>query len=209
VIFALEQRRFLRVGVATLPVSFVALVLLVACGAGCSRARASRPPDVGVQPLPGRSVVIGRVEIYKEGQRVNVGPRTAPLFGWITGARPLTDLHLVARHSHGEKMNIEIQDADGWFVAQLPAGKYGMGIRYYIYLFDTPATVAIPEGGRRYYVGTLRVNLFVRGSFQGGIAETAGGVIPQDDIDFTVVRDDLGSHLGAEERLITLAQEDG
>jgi len=86
-----------------------------------------------------------------------------------------------------EFFSYKINDEFGRFEIAVPPGRYGLGIRCYIYLSDTPARFEVSEAGRQYYVGTLQANFFARQSLGSAWATTFGGVIPMPDTDFTVV----------------------
>src|SRR5688572_20848903 len=94
---------------------------------------ASTPKPLEVRDgAPGTATVVGRIQMYKDGARLHVGPRSRPLVGWIQGPKPLSSVGLRAQ-ANGKVKTIAVEDADGWFVAHLAPGRYSMGLQYYVY----------------------------------------------------------------------------
>jgi hypothetical protein len=164
----------------------VALILLL-LGSACSpQRRGSTPAEIDVPP--GRSLVFGRIQLYKGGQPLHVGPAERPMFGWIEGARPLTTLTFRNLDTN-DIYHVEIERDDGWFETTLPPGLYGVGLRYYIYLSGSPVRLDVSEAAARCYIGTLHVNFFAHQSAGGAWATTFGGVVFEADTDFSVSND--------------------
>jgi hypothetical protein len=151
---------------------------------GCAAIPRNQPLEVSAG-VPGTSLVVGRIQVYRGGERLHVGPRERPMFGWITGPTPLTTVGLREVYRN-ERFSVTIENADGWFAVHLPPGRYGIGLQYYIFLADTPATIEVPLGGQNYCVGTLNVDLAARSSGSAVWTSTFGGVVAQGDMAFGV-----------------------
>ncbi len=162
------------------------VVLLLTVAAGCAPGpipSRTTPPALGQLD---RSRIIGRIQLYKSGKPLRVGPAKRPLVGWLEGERALTTLSF-RNVDTGGAFAIDITAQDGRFEAMLPPGRYGVGLRYAIYRSDTPARFDVPEAGRQFYIGTLQVNFLARASIGGTWAATAGGIVPEDDSQFAVI----------------------
>ncbi len=160
-----------------------AVVLLLAAAGGCTPRTIPSPPTVGQLD---RSRILGRIQLYRSGKPLRVGPARRPLVGWLEGERPLTSVSFLNVDTGGA-FAVDVTTQDGRFETMLPPGRYAVGLRYAIYLSDTPARFDVPEAGRQFYIGTLQVNFFARASIGGAWAATAGGVVPEDDSQFTVI----------------------
>lgn len=158
----------------------VALALLPLLVVGCAASSTVTNVTPGTPLQPDRSLVVGRIELFKSGHQLHPD-RPSP-----TGTGPIGGLsfhNLVT----GEFTSYRINDPLGRFEIVLPPGRYGLGIQYYIYLSDTPARFEVPQAGQQYYVGTLRANFFARSSLGGAWTTTFGGILPMKDTDFAVV----------------------
>jgi len=122
--------------------------------------------------------------VYQHGTLLRVGPQERPFFGIFTGPSPATDIAL--RAEDGRRYSATVMDPGGWFTIALPPGRYKMGMRYYIYLFDTPANIEVPPAGGAICVGTLHAELSAKSSFPSAWAATFGGVKPVGDMAFAV-----------------------
>ena len=81
----------------------------------------------------------------------------------------------------------DVDDETGRFEVMLRPGRYRVGLRYYKWFSGTSARFDVPIPRGRYYIGTLRVDLFRRPSLLGRWARLIGGTVPQNDSDFAVV----------------------
>ena len=158
----------------------VALLALCLGACGAEAHRASLDP----RAHPAERYVVGRVLIFRSGAPARVTRATSGLSS-LSASGPLTTLSLRNLASN-ERFAIPIENEQGWFAAQLPGGSYGVGMTHYIWFFDVPARVEVPDDPRRCYVGSLGVNLFAHSSAGAAWARAAGGVIPKDDIDAAV-----------------------
>jgi hypothetical protein len=85
------------------------------------------------------------------------------------------------------KYSFLVDDESSRFEIMLPPGSYTVAFQYFKWLCETPATFDVPDAGRGYYIGTLRVDLFSRRSLRGWMARFFGGTIPKTDSDFVVL----------------------
>jgi hypothetical protein len=168
--------------------------LLTACFVACGAA--ARQASVDPRAHPAERFVVGRVRIFRGGDPFRVTRPTSGL-GSLFAPGPLTTLTLCNLASQ-ELFDIPIENEEGWFAAQLPAGSYAIAMRYDIWVFGVPARVEVPADPPRCYLGTLGVNLFARASVAGTWARAFGGAIPTDDIEGAVAdqRDAAAAHAG-------------
>ena len=164
-------------------------------------AAACRPPTVlgtATPSTPGASVhafVIGRVQVLVAGKPVALGPRvrgggSGPYAGGMSAVEAEDDALTAVLFEHlrsGDRYVYEIADESGRFEVLLPAGRYGITLRYDKWWSKTPAVFHLAEGGVSYYVGTLRVDLFRDRSARGLWVRTFGGAVPRGDTGFAVV----------------------
>jgi hypothetical protein len=155
--------------------SLIALALPCGCAA-------TQRVDVDPRAAAAARYVVGRVEVFRDGQQLAV---VKSGFGGAVTGSALVELSLLNSATR-ERFSIVITDPAGWFGATLPPGNYGVGMRYYIWVFGTPARLVVPDDPQRCYVGTLGVNLFARLSVAGGWAGVAGGAVPSEDNDYRV-----------------------
>lgn len=164
--------------------TLLALALPCACSG-------SKRVDVDPHAAAAGRYVVGRVEVFRDGQQVSV---VKSAFGRAVTGTALTELSFLNGATQ-ERFGIDITDRTGWFAATLPPGTYSVGMRYAIWLFGTPARLVVPPEPQRCYIGSFGVNMFARLSVAGGWAGAVGGVIPTEDNDFRVL-DQSGEMLG-------------
>jgi hypothetical protein len=124
--------------------------------------------------------------MYQRGQAVRVGPEPGMADDTSGGDRTLTTL-VFQNSNTSKKFAFDMDNEDGRFEVMLPPGEYGIRLRYHTWLSGTPAHSDVPEAAKRYYVGTLRVDLFRHTSILGFPARVFGGTVPQGDSDFDVL----------------------
>lgn len=135
---------------------------------------------------PNRALVLGRVQVFRAGQQVRVGPvGHAEESGVSGGDRTLAEIRF-RNLSTNRSFSYDVTDDEGGFEVFLPPGQYAVTLRYFTWTQATPARFEV-DGGGRYYIGTLRVSLLKRWSMGGMWARTFGGTIPEKDSDFSVV----------------------
>jgi len=87
----------------------------------------------------------------------------------------------------GGQFAFEVADESGRFEVLLPKGWYRIQLQCGKWIVETPARFNAPQGGSRYYVGTLKVNMFQRRSFFGWFVRFFGGTLRSGDTGFAVV----------------------
>jgi hypothetical protein len=171
--------------------------LLGLLGAACHAPTMLAPATPGTPGASLRALVLGRVQISINGRPVRVGPegRGARIrsSGWDQAAPVYAEdslTMLVFRNTlTGAQFGFDVPDDTGGFEVLLPPGQYAIRLRYDDWLSDTPAILDAPVAGERYYVGTLRADLFRRRSLRGWWARAFGGAVPRQDSDFSVTDD--------------------
>lgn len=190
-----------------------AMVAIIALG-GCSVVPVKIPAaTMGGLDSPNRALVLGRVQVFRGGQQVRVGPVGHSEESGVSGGdRTLTELRF-HNVSTGRRFSYDVTDDEGGFEVFLPPGQYRIALRYFTWTQATPARFEV-DGGNNYYIGTLRVRLLSRWSIGGLWARTFGGTIPEKDSDFAVVDQwdwaeanlSMLAHVSAEKRLMRLGE---
>jgi hypothetical protein len=183
------------------------VALLCLLGVACRAPTMLAPATPSTPGWAVRALVLGRVQVSINGRPVRVGPqgRGARIrgSGYDQAAPVLAEgslTMLVFRSTQGGgEFRFDVPDDTGGLEVLLPPGRYEIRLRYDDWLLGTPVVLDAPAAGERYYVGTLRADLFRRRSLRGWWARAFGGSVPQRDNDFAITDDWewARQHLGA------------
>lgn len=178
------------------------LVVLLGVALGACATQQGATESVVPSVSSDKSLVIGRIQVYRNGTPLNVGPREPPFFGFLAGASPLTDVSF-REVEDGGKHRASVMDQEGWFMIALPPATYTMGVRYYTYLFNTPARLEVPAAGDVLCVGTLHAELSAGASLAGAWSDAFGGFKYVEDMAFAVSEECASAPLADQSRMTT------